>query len=204
MKPSKALPAETKDVCLSEDQYATVHHPGESAGPCEVSWRWRQGGSNTILGVFSCVSPWRDRLSCFSIFLSTWLPWLICFRVESECTVSTFLQRRDDSALHTAPLRYPPWGESAQFVPDNTSVTIYWLLHENILWLGLIYNPTSVLKFTEFSLLKWINKENKAVKTISESKLINNNLIRYLKTSRLSSGAQWSSRRAAGHPHVTE
>lgn len=32
MKPTKTLPAETKAIWLSGDQYATVHHPGEFSG----------------------------------------------------------------------------------------------------------------------------------------------------------------------------
>lgn len=65
------------------------------------------GGTHTILGGFSCISPWRDILS---FFLSTWLHWLIRFHVESGClcTVSTFLQRRDGYSSTQSPPTLPP------------------------------------------------------------------------------------------------
>jgi len=115
MKPTLT---ETKTAWISGDQYAystssrRAPRSHEMLRESSLKGRrqsWGEGGLKYHTGGFQLhISS--ERFGRLPFFSSTWLHWLICFHVESEClcTVSTFLHLSDGYSSAQNPFKLHP------------------------------------------------------------------------------------------------
>lgn len=129
MKPSKTLSRRNQGhlalwgpICYSTSCWSVLS-PHEMLRASSL--KEEEPGSNTILGAFSCISPWRDiRLPFF--LLDDLAPTdSLTHSFPCLCTVSTFLQRSDGYSSTQSLPTLPPRGGNA---PLYKLSSLYWSL----------------------------------------------------------------------------